>query len=121
MSLRTVMSVTRKIRVLCSTYVNVSETEPIFSGAYQAEKATIAGICNKQTCRAYAEPISILNHLVKYQPQKQKGETYLRAMFPFKANDIAFINSVVLGTRAKRVHPKNFSSIPDPSGTTSTT
>ena len=26
------------------TYVNVSETEPILSGAYQAEKATIAGI-----------------------------------------------------------------------------
>lgn len=41
-------------------YLKVSATEPSFSGAYQAEKATIAGIWSKQTCRAYAEPISIL-------------------------------------------------------------
>lgn len=31
------------------TYVKVFATSPIFSGAYQAEKATIAGICSKQT------------------------------------------------------------------------
>jgi len=46
---------------------------------------------------------------------------YLRAMLPFMANDIAFMNSVVLGTSAKSVMPRNFSSIPDPSSTTSTT
>ena len=44
-----------------STYVNVSATEPILSGKYQLENATIAGIWSRQTCRAYAEPISILN------------------------------------------------------------
>ena len=42
-------------------------------------------------------------------------------MFPLIAKDIAFMNSVVLGTRAKRVIPRNFSSIPDPLRTTSTT
>lgn len=47
--------------------------------------------------------------------------THLKAMFPFMANDTAFMNSVVLGTSANRVKPKNFSSIPDPSRTTSTT
>ena len=46
---------------------------------------------------------------------------YLRAMFPYIAKDIAFINSVVFGTRAKRVIPRNFSSMPEPSNTTSTT
>lgn len=45
----------------------------------------------------------------------------LNAMFPFKANEIAFMNSVVLGTKAKRVMPRNFSSMPEPSNTTSTT
>ena len=47
--------------------------------------------------------------------------SHLRAMFPFRANEIAFMNSVVFGTRANRVIPRNFSSIPDPSSTTSTT
>jgi hypothetical protein len=37
------------------------------------------------------------------------------------ANDMAFMNSVVLGTKANNVTPKNFSGIPDPSKTTSTT
>jgi hypothetical protein len=41
-------------------YLKVSATDPILSGAYQAEKATIAGTWSKQTCRAYAEPISML-------------------------------------------------------------
>lgn len=50
-----------------------------------------------------------------------KKRTNLNAMFPFRANDIAFINSVVFGTSAKRVIPKNFSSIPDPVRMTSTT
>jgi len=45
---------------------------------------------------------------------------YLKAIFPFKANEIAFMNSVVFGTSAKRVTPKNFSSIPEPSKITST-
>ena len=48
-------------------------------------------------------------------------KTYLRAMLPFMANDTAFMNSVVLGTRANSVTPRNFSSIPDPFSTTSTT
>ena len=47
--------------------------------------------------------------------------THDKAIFPFIANDIAFINSVVFGTNAKSVNPKNFSSIPDPANTTSTT
>lgn len=34
------------------TYVNVSATAPILSGAYQAENATMAGIWSKQTCKA---------------------------------------------------------------------
>jgi uncharacterized lipoprotein YajG len=41
--------------------VNVVATSPIFSGAYHAENATIAGICSRQTCSAYAEPISMLD------------------------------------------------------------
>lgn len=42
-------------------------------------------------------------------------------MFPLRANDMAFMNSVVLGTSAKMVIPRNFSSMPEPSRTTSTT
>ena len=42
-------------------------------------------------------------------------------MLPFIANEIAFMNSVVFGTSANSVTPKNFSSIPEPSKTTSTT
>ena len=34
------------------TYENVLATSPICSGSYQAEKATMAGICSRQTCRA---------------------------------------------------------------------
>lgn len=41
-------------------YLKVSATDPILSGAYQAEKATMAGTWSRQTCRAYAEPISML-------------------------------------------------------------
>ena len=37
------------------------------------------------------------------------------------AKEMAFMNSVVFGTRAKSVTPSNFSGIPDPSSTTSTT
>jgi hypothetical protein len=42
-------------------------------------------------------------------------------MLPFMANDTAFMNSVVLGTSANSVTPKNFSSMPEPFSTTSTT
>ena len=42
-------------------------------------------------------------------------------MFPFMAKDMAFMNSVVLGTSANNVTPRNFSSMPEPSSTTSTT
>ena len=45
-------------------YVKVLATSPMFSGSYHAEKATIAGICNRQTCNAYADPISILKDSV---------------------------------------------------------
>ena len=48
------------MKAIQATHVKVSATEPILSGEYQAENATIAGIWSKQTCRAYAEPISIL-------------------------------------------------------------
>ena len=47
--------------------------------------------------------------------------THLSAMLPFMANEMAFMNSVVFGTSAKRVTPRNFSGIPEPSSTTSTT
>ena len=43
------------------THVKVSTGSPIFPGSYSAEKRTMAGICSRQTCRAYAEPISILS------------------------------------------------------------
>ena len=52
---------------------------------------------------------------------RSQARTNLRAMFPCRANEIAFMNSVVFGTRANKVIPRNFSSIPDPSSTTSTT
>lgn len=57
--------------------------------------------------------------------QKTDGEAdakaCLSAIFPFKANEIAFMNSVVFGTRANRVTPRNFSSMPESSKITSTT
>ena len=45
---------------------------------------------------------------------------YLNAMFSLMAKDMAFMNSVVLGTSAKSVIPRNFSCMPDPPRTTST-
>ena len=51
-------------RTIQVAYVKVSATEPILSGAYQAENATMAGICNRHTWSAYAEPISILTAAV---------------------------------------------------------
>lgn len=48
-------------------------------------------------------------------------KAHLRAMLPLRANEMAFINSVVFGTRANKVTPRNFSSMPEPSRTTSTT
>ena len=42
------------------THVKVFATSPMFEGSDHAEKATIAGICNRQTWSAYADPISIL-------------------------------------------------------------
>ena len=42
-------------------------------------------------------------------------------MLPFMANDMAFMNSVVFGTSANKLSPRNFSSIPLPASTTSTT
>ena len=47
--------------------------------------------------------------------------SYLSAIFPLRANEIAFMNSVVLGTSANKVIPKNFSWIPESLNTTSTT
>lgn len=47
--------------------------------------------------------------------------THDKAMLPLRANDIAFMNSVVFGTRANKVIPRNFSSMPEPSRMTSTT
>src|SRR5271155_2553993 len=53
------------------------------------------------------------------QPHLNQGAN-LNAIFPFNANEMALRNSVVLGTRANNVNPRNFSSIvPDPR-TTST-
>lgn len=46
--------------VLDATYVNVCAMLPMWSDRKNAEKATIAGICRRHTCRAYADPISIL-------------------------------------------------------------
>lgn len=46
---------------------------------------------------------------------------HLSAMLPFMANEMAFMNSVVFGTSAKSVTPRNFSGMPEPSSTTSTT
>lgn len=43
------------------THVKVLTTFPTSAGSYQAEKATIAGIWRRQTCSAYADPISILH------------------------------------------------------------
>lgn len=103
------------------TNVNVLAMSPTRSGAYTAEKITIAGICNKQTCKAYAEPISILIRIDQISLLILAESSDLRDIFPFKANEIAFINSVVLGTNAKSVTPRNFSSIPEPLRTTSTT
>jgi len=59
--------------------------------------------------------------LLSSSQQREGMATHERAMFPLRAKDMAFMNSVVLGTRAKIVIPRNFSSIPDPSRTTSTT
>ena len=42
-------------------------------------------------------------------------------MFPLRANEMAFMNSVVFGTNAKSEMPRNFSGMPEPSSTTSTT
>jgi hypothetical protein len=41
-------------------------------------------------------------------------------MFPFMANEMAFKNSVVLGTSANSVIPKNFSSMLEPTKIEST-
>jgi len=96
--------------------LNVSTSSPIRLGSQNALKPTMNGICKRQTCKAYAEPISILG----CQIYRCVG-TYLSAIFPFMANDMAFMNSVVLGMRVNRVNPRNFSSIATPSSTTSTT
>lgn len=45
---------------------------------------------------------------------KSLRNTHLNAIFPFNANEIAFMNSVVLGTRANKVTPRNFSSMAEP-------
>jgi len=45
---------------------------------------------------------------------------YDRAILPLRANEMALRNSVVLGTRANNVNPKNFSSIEIEPSTTST-
>lgn len=89
----------------------------------------MAGICSKQTWRAYAEPISMLHDIVNDRRVSDwirfcasLGKmTHLSAILPFKAKEKAFMNSVVLGTSANKVIPRNFSSIPEPWRTTSTT
>lgn len=48
-------------------------------------------------------------------------KAYLNAMLPVRAKEKAFMNSVVLGTSANKVTPRNFSGMPEPSNTTSTT
>jgi len=102
------------------TYLKVSTSSPIRFGSQKALKPTMNGICNRQTCSAYADPISILP--ISFESCfGQGGQTHLSAMFPFMANDMAFMNSVVLGMRVKRVNPRNFSSTATPSRTTSTT
>src|SRR6478609_2167409 len=58
-------------------YFPKSSFWPMLSG-YQAEKRTRAGICSRQTCRAYAEPISIDS-----------------AMLPFIAKEMAFCWTLV--------------------------
>ena len=64
------------------TNVKVLATSPMLSGSYQAEKATIAGICNRQTCNAYADPISILeDRLFKRNEQKIDGIPTLMQCF----------------------------------------
>lgn len=47
--------------------------------------------------------------------------SYLREMFPAMEKLMAETSSAVLGRRAKRVKPKNFSSMPNPPTATSTT
>ena len=92
---------------------------PSTYAAVTALNRTRAGICKRHTWSAYAEPISMES-----------------AIFPFMAKDIAFYkyiscadgqgsgrltrNSVVLGTSAKSVMPRNFSSTANPCNTTST-
>ena len=49
------------------------------------------------------------------------GKTYDKAMLPFSAKEMAFMNSVVFGTSANRMTPSSFSEMPEPLRTTSTT
>lgn len=46
---------------LTNHYLNVYCASSSFPQLYHNENATMAGICNKHTCNAYADPISILN------------------------------------------------------------
>jgi len=47
-----IILITATPRRCVGTHVKAFATSPIFSGAYQAENATMAGIWSKQTCRA---------------------------------------------------------------------
>ena len=103
------------------THLKVSTSSPIRLGSQKALNPTINGICNRHTCSAYADPISILN-ISRARPDCDRDEgTHLSAILPFMAKDMAFMNSVVLGMRVNKVKPRNFSSMATPSSTTSTT
>ena len=51
---------------------------------------------------------------------REGREGYDKAMLPFRAKEMALRNSVVLGTRANNVKPRNFSSMETEPRTTST-
>jgi hypothetical protein len=76
--------------------------------------------------QAHLKGVGRTNLHTKEEPESVPAQavdecTHLNAMLPLRAKDIAFMNSVVFGTRANRVTPRNFSSIPEPWRITSTT
>ncbi|KAH3669932.1 hypothetical protein OGATHE_002744 [Ogataea polymorpha] len=88
---------------------NINENKLLMSAGValmflNEEYMVTIGICSKQTCSAYADPISIDS-----------------ATFPWVANEIALTNSVVLGTNANTVNPRNFGSMGKALRTSSTT
>lgn len=80
---------------------------------WDLEKTNLQGVC-RSDLHAVCYPSA-------YAAHNTRCESHLKEMLPFMANEMAFMNSVVFGTSSKRVTPKNFSSIPEPSRMTSTT